>query len=126
MSPENNIDCPFGELGLVDVLNKSKKTYKKRIPAAASIDPWVALAVVMENADNRQEIPLNELLTAPGNIGKVFNLDSITMLDILYHIERLGELKINRTAGLDVVLLKNEFSFIECVEKYYSSINERD
>lgn len=126
VSPENNIDCPFGELGLVDVLNKSKKTYKKRIPAAASIDPWVALAVVMENADNRQEIPLNELLTAPGNIGKVFNLDSITMLDILYHIERLGELKINRTAGLDVVLLKNEFSFIECVEKYYSSINERD
>lgn len=126
VSPENNIDCPFGELGLVDVLNKSKKTYKKSIPAAASIDPWVALAVVMENADNRQEIPLNELLTAPGNIGKVFNLDSITMLDILYHIERLGELKINRTAGLDVVLLKNEFSFIECVEKYYSSINERD
>ena len=27
VSPENNIDCPFGELGLIDVLNKRKETY---------------------------------------------------------------------------------------------------
>lgn len=126
VSAENNIDCPFGELGFIDVLNKSKKTYKKATPAASSINPWVALAVVAANAGGRQEIPLNELFTAPGNIGKVFNLDSITMLDVLYRIERLGELKINRTAGLDVILLKNQYSFIECVERYYRSINERD
>lgn len=126
VSAENNIDCPFGELGFIDVLNKSKKTYKKATPAASSINPWVALAVVAANAGGRQEIHLNELLTAPGNIGKVFNLDSITMLDVLYRIERLGELKINRTAGLDVILLKNQYSFIECVERYYRSINERD
>ena len=29
VSPENNIDCPFGELGLVDIANKKQKTYKK-------------------------------------------------------------------------------------------------
>lgn len=126
VSAENNIDCPFGELGFIDVLNKSKKTYKKSIPAASSINPWVALAVIAENAGNRQEIPLNELLIASGNIGKVFNLDSITMLDVLYRVERLGKLKINRTAGLDVILLKNKYSFIECVERYYRSINEQD
>lgn len=126
VSAENNIDCPFGELGFIDVLDKRKKIYKKATPAASSINPWVALAVVAANADDRQEIPLNELLTEPGNIGKVFNLDSITMLDVLYRIERLGELKINRTAGLDVILLKNQYSFIECVERYYRSINERD
>lgn len=126
VSAENNIDCPFGELGLVDILNKAKKTYKKSAPVADSISPWVALAVISDNADGRQEIPLNELLTAPCNIGRVFNLDSISMLDVLYRIERLGELKINRTAGLDVVLLKNQHTFIECVEEYYRSINERD
>ena len=34
-SPENNIDCPFGELGLVDVLSKNGAniTYKKSIPS---------------------------------------------------------------------------------------------
>ncbi len=125
VSPENNIDCPFGELGLVDVLNKRKKTYKKSIPSSGTINPYVALAVIVDNAGTRKEISLNELLTAPCNIGKVFNLDSITMLDVLYRIEKLGLIKINRTAGLDVIMIQEELSFFDCVGRFYSSIDEQ-
>lgn len=125
VSPENNIDCPFGELGLVDTLNKRKKTYKKSIPASNTLNPYVILAVIADNAKGRREISLNELLTAPYNIGKVFNLDSITMLDVLYKIEKLGQIKINRTAGLDVITLQAEMSFLECVELFYASIDEQ-
>ena len=124
VSAENNIDCPFGELSLIDVLNQRKKTYKKCIPASETLDPWILLAVIVDNAGEKKEIPLNELLTAPCNIGRVFNLDSITMLDGLYRVEKLGLIKINRTAGLDVIVLQSEFSFIECVEKYYAAINK--
>ena len=108
VSAENNIDCPFGELGLIDILNQKKKTYKKCVPASETLDPWILLAVIADNAGMRKEIPLNELLTAPRNIGRVFNLDSITMLDGLYKIEKLGLIKINRTAGLDVIVLQGE------------------
>lgn len=125
ISPENNIDCPFGELGLVDVLNKRKKTYKKSIPASNTLDPYIILAVIVDNANGRKEIGLNELLTAPCNIGKVFNLDSITMLDVLYRIERLGLIKINRTAGLDVIIIQGELSFLDCVERFYASFDVR-
>ena len=125
ISPENNIDCPFGELGLIDILNKRKKTYKKSIPASDTLNPYVVLAVIMDNAKGRTEINLNELLTAPCNIGKVFNLDSITMLDVLYRIEGLGLIKINRTAGLDVITPQTQMSFLECVEQFYASIDEQ-
>lgn len=123
VSPENNIDCPFGELGLVDILNKQKKTYKKSIPSRDILDPYVILAVIMANANGRKEINLNELLMAPENIGRVFNLDSITMLDVLYKIEKLGFIKINRTAGLDVITILEDLGFMDCVELYYNSIN---
>lgn len=123
VSPENNIDCPLGELGLIDILNKRKKTYKKSIPSSDTINPYVALAVIVENANDRKEIGLNELLTAPTNIGKVFNLDSITMLDLLYRIERMGIIKINRTAGLDVITILECLDFYECVKRFYSSID---
>lgn len=123
VSPENNIDCPFGELGLVDILNKRKKTYKKSIPASDTLNPWVALAVIVDNADGRTEISLNELLNAPCNIGRVFNLDSVTMLDVLYRIEKLGLIKINRTAGLDVINLLEDLSFLDCVQNFYDSID---
>lgn len=124
VTPENNIDCPFGELGLVDIANKRQKTYKKSIPAARSFNPWVVLAVIMDQADGREEIALNELLTKPCNIGRVFNLDAITMLDILHSVENIGMLKIIRTAGLDVVHLNTQMSFDECVSRYYETIEE--
>lgn len=125
VAPESNIDCPFGELGLIDILSKEKKTYRKAIPTANSINPWVALAVIVDQANGAKEISLNELLTAPCNIGRVFNLDAITMLDVLYQIERLNKIKINRTAGLDVIRILDDLDFQDCVDAYYNSINNQ-
>lgn len=125
-NPENNIDCPFSDLGLIDILSKVRRTYKKTIPAVSSINPWVVLAVVQDQAKGRVEIGLNELLTAPCNIGKVFNLDAISMLDLLREVERLGKVKIIRTAGLDVIRILTDMDFYSCVEMYYSSLNEQN
>ncbi len=124
VSAENNIDCPLGEMGLVDIIKrgKSNTVYKKAIPAPASFNPWVILAVIYDNAEGRSEIGLNELLTKEKNIGRIFNLDSIAMLDVLHATESTGELKIIRTAGLDVINLKNHLSFEECVQRYYEDI----
>lgn len=125
-SPENNIDCPFGELGLIDILRKSKsdsgKTeiiYRKATPYIEGLDPWVVLAVIIDQAGERNTISLNELLTARCNIGRIFNLNSITMLDILHRIEQTGEIKIIRTAGLDIIRINNKRTFYDCVEIYY-------
>lgn len=122
--PENNIDCPFGDLGLIDILNKDKRgwIYKKAIPPADNFDPWVILAVIYDQAKGREEISLNELLMSPGNIGKVFNFDSISMLEVLRKAESTGKLKIIRTAGLDVIHLLDHLTFQECVDQYYRSI----
>lgn len=122
ISPESNIECPLAELGLIDIFNKRNKTYKKAIPTKESIDPWVVLAVINDRAAGRVEIGLNELLTAPCNIGKTFNLDSITMLEVLRKVEKLGEINIIRTAGLDIVRITNPKTFQECVENYYANL----
>ena len=110
---------------MIDILSKEKKTYRKAIPTANSINPWVALAVIVDQANGAKEISLNELLTAPCNIGRVFNLDAITMLDVLYQIERLNKIKINRTAGLDVIRILDDLDFQDCVDAYYNSINNQ-
>lgn len=123
VSPENNIDCPLGELGLIDVLGRDKKNYKKAIPPAESLCPYALLAIISEQAKGREEISLNELLTAPCGIGRVFNLDAITMLDALYRIEKLGAIRISRTAGLDVIRIIEKRSFLEWVDRYYQEID---
>ena len=123
-SPENNIVCPFSELGLLDVANTQKKIYRKCPPQP--LNPWIILAVIVDNATGREEIPLSELLRSPKNIGRVFNFDSIAMFDALYNLQRLGELKINRTAGLDVISLRKRLTFLDCVRKFYAELEERE
>jgi len=122
VSAENNIDCPLGELGMIDILNKEKKIYKKAIPSTTIFNPWIILAIIVDQAKDRKEINLNELLTAPCNIGRIFNLDAISMLDVLHKVERIDEIKIIRTAGLDIIRINHSRTFQECVDKYYESI----
>jgi hypothetical protein len=124
ISPENNIDCPFGELGLIDVLSKSGNNivYKKSVPSSDAINPWIALAVIYDQAGQKTELGLNNLLSAPNNIGKVFNLDSITMIEVLHQAERTGNLKIVRTAGLDYIKIDEGCDFLYCVQKYYEEV----
>ncbi len=124
VSAENNIDCPLGELGLLDIANKKKKTYRKAIPEETALNPWIMLAIIIDCADGSEEISLNNLLTKENNIGKVFNLDSISILSVLHRIERLGEIKVIRTAGLDVVHINHKRSFLECVQQYYNELQK--
>ena len=84
----------------------------------------VFFAFFFDQAFGRYYISLNELLTKPKNIGKVFNFDAITMLDVLHEVENAGLIKIIRTAGLDVIHLNKQITFDDCVKKYYETIDE--
>lgn len=124
-SPESNLECPLAELGLIDFLKKSARIYKKMALSPRSLHPWIVLAVIVDKSEGRTEIQLNELSHAPCNIGKIFNLDTIALMEVLYQVEGLGQIKIVRTAGLDIIqILPQNLSFWSCVEQYYKAIKE--
>lgn len=122
-NPESNIDCPLGELGLIEIANKKAKLYKKIAPPKDSLHPLIVLAVIIDKSQGTKEIRISSLQNDFGNIGKVFNLDIINLTTLLYKIELLGHIKVVRTAGLDVVQIKTNWDFIRCIEEYYIAIN---
>lgn len=121
--PESNMDCPLSELGLIDFQNKSARIYKKAIPAAHTIDPLIAVAVIVDNAAGKIEIPLSDIQNKAGNLGKVFNLDTITLLTVLNAAERAGYVKVVRTAGLDLLHILTKNDYLECVKQYYAQLS---
>lgn len=124
VNPESNIDCPLGELGLVDIADRRKKHYKKSTPGRDSIPPLILLAVLIDKANGAKEIRIPSIQNEPCQAGKVFNLDVIALTALLYKIEHLKHIKVVRTAGLDVVQFKSHMTFVECIEAYYRSISE--
>ncbi len=124
VQPESNIDCPFGELGLIDIANKKDKLYKKTTPKKDLIHPLVVLAVILDQANGKNEIKISAIQNDPCNVGKIFNLDIITLTALLYKIELMGYIKVVRTAGLDIIRIIKNTSFIECIKDYYQAINK--
>lgn len=123
ITAENNIDCPFGELGLIDIVQKGKNPrYRKSSIHPELVDPWIALSIIVDQAGENRSIHLNDLLASPSNIGKVLNLDAITLLEVLHNIEKNEQIKIIRTAGLDIIKILDSLDFFQCVDKYYESI----
>ena len=130
ISPESVIDCPLGELGLLDVDDSSRKTYRKK-PANPSTLPALFLLYAICPTSNQmangfeaaREIRLDTLLDGPCMPGRVFNLDSVALLNKLYELESDGLVRINRTAGLDVVrLVDPKLTKEECLTNYYRMI----
>lgn len=120
--PESNIDCPLGELGLIDVIDKRRGLYKKASPKADMIPSLILLAVIIKNAETR-EIRITSLQKDKCQVGKVFNLDSITLINALYKLDTLGYVSVIRTAGLDIIRINTDMSFEECVQRYYEELN---
>ena len=64
--PENNIDCPLGELNLIDIVDKKKKLYRKVTPKKGTLNPIIVLAVIVDQANKKEsgtEIKINSILT---------------------------------------------------------------
>jgi hypothetical protein len=121
--PESNIDCPLGELSLVDIANKKTKTYKKSVPKLDSIHPLVVLAVIVDQAKGEDQVKISSIQNDKCNAGKVFNLDIITLTSLLNKLELMGYIKVVRTAGLDYIDIERKFDFLGCVREYYDAIN---
>jgi hypothetical protein len=121
--PESNIDCPLGELSLVDIVNKKAKTYKKSVPKIDSIHPLVILAVIADQANGEKQITISSIQNDKCNAGKVFNLDVITLTSLLNKLEIMRYIKVVRTAGLDYIDIERGIDFLGCVREYYCAIN---
>ncbi|MBF7081861.1 DUF4007 family protein [Desulfallas sp. Bu1-1] len=124
VQPESNIDCPLGELGLIDIVNKKQRIYKKCTPKRNSIHPLILLAVILDQSGGKKEIRISALQNELCNVGKVFNLNIISLTHLLTRIEHMGLIKVIRTAGLDVIRIETDMEFLDCVDAYYASINQ--
>ena len=127
VSPENNIDCPLGELEVVSIDCRASKTYRKRQASPSTLHPMIVLSAVVAFAEDGGiaaggEVSLDRMLTAPLSPGRLFNLDSVCLLNALYALSNSGYLKVVRTAGLDVVRIQTEMAPLDCLEEYYRQI----
>lgn len=125
IDPENNIECPLTELGLISYVatTQGNRIYRKCTPKNENIPDLIALYAILKQIGEQKEVKISLLQNSTNSVGKIFLLDTLSLLHILYHLEHAGYIKVVRTAGLDVIRISTELTPEECVKQYYRELN---
>lgn len=125
IDPENNIECPLTELGLISYVatTQGNRIYRKCTPKNENIPDLIALYAILKQIGEQKEVKISLLQNSANSIGKIFLLDTLSLLHILYQLESAGYIKVVRTAGLDVIRISTDLTPEECVKQYYSELN---
>lgn len=125
IDPENNIECPLTELGLISYVTTTQgnRIYRKCTPKNENIPDLIALYAILKQIGEQKEVKISVLQNSTNSIGKIFLLDTLSLLHTLYQLEGAGYIKVVRTAGLDVIRILTDLTPEECVKQYYSELN---
>lgn len=118
--PEDNMECPFSELELIQPLDK--KIYKKITPKRDLIPLKILLAMIIEQHKDETEIRVSDILKEKNNVGKLFNIDNITLSNYFNEMQKEGLIQFVRTAGLDVIKVNEKKNWLDYVIDYYEGI----
>lgn len=118
-TPEDNIESPFAELGLITFVNNrnGKSIYTKTHKNSLNI--YLAYYLLVNLSNGKTNIEIKQIVESPRSIGRIFNLDDYEVLDLMDSLQNEGLIKIVRTGGLDYITLLNTNEPINILERIY-------
>lgn len=106
IDPEDNLCCPFVELGLLRKELYSKNTSELIIKTTASkrkLDKLIIFFVILDRLGENKSITIDQLENQECNIGKVFNLNRNDINEYMDKLRDENLINITRTAGLNEI-----------------------
>lgn len=116
--PEEKNVSPLSGLGL---LIQSKGRYTKKQPDLSKLSEWVILYELADAFEKAQSnsVSIDVLYNGRDGIGNIYNLSRVALNDYLDRISNMSYIKVDRTAGLDMVYKGFTESAEEIIVKYY-------
>lgn len=118
VDPEDKSVSPFAQLGLV---NYSYGKYSKSHPDGRIISEWNALYELTFLMADTDSISIDDAVNGEMGLSRIYQITLMTANDLLDKLDALGFIRVNRTAGLDVIYKNNELTPEAIVKAYYQS-----
>ena len=118
--PEDKIISPFSTLGII---KKEDETYYKIQPDLRRIANELVLYEISSLLDHNKSISIETIASGERSLGAIYNMTMVTVNKYLDNLEAMGYIRVDRTAGLDMVYPENMKSPIEIIRDYYRKYN---
>lgn len=115
--PEDKNNSPFSVLGLV---KKIDGKYEKVHPDRRIISEWNVLYELANLMKYESSISIEKAISGEMGLEKIYHMSSVLANELLDVLDTMGYIRVDRTAGLDMIYKLKEFDDIEVIREYYA------
>ncbi len=114
--PEDKNISPFATLGLVRNIDGK---YAKVHPDKRIFSEYVVLYELSFLLNGKESISIEDVIFGEKGLYRLYNLSGVMANEILDRLDALGFIRVDRTAGLDMIYPSSNLNPIEIIETYY-------
>ena len=116
VDPEDKSVSPFSQLGLI---KNSGGKYSKLHPKLKSFSEYIVLYEIVSMICEDDSLSIDKLINGDKGLHKIYNLSGVVVNDYLDKLDALGFIKVDRTAGLDMIYLLKKLDEESVLKEYY-------
>lgn len=117
--PEDKSNSPLAQLGLIKNIGGK---YSKNHPNRKDVSELIVLYELAFLLAEKESIAIDDAINGINGLARIYQISTVTANEILDKLDALEYIRVNRTAGLDVIYKMKDFSAISVVEEYYNKI----
>lgn len=114
--PEDKSQSPFANLGLI---KSSENLYSQTSPTRREIDEWVILYELAYMMQGKDEISIEQALNGNCGISRIYQVKSVLANELLDRLDAADYIRVDRTAGLDMIYRMKDFTVESVMADYY-------
>lgn len=115
--PEDKSNSPLAQLGLIKNIGGK---YSKNHPNRKDVSELIILYELAYLLAEKESIAIDDAINGINGLARIYQISTVTANEILDKLDALEYIRVNRTAGLDVIYKMKDFSAISVVEEYYN------
>lgn len=116
--PEDKNISPFSQLFLIK--NTAGK-YSKLHPSMKGFSELIILYEIALKLKDQETLAIDELINGKLGLNKIYNVSGVVVNDYLDKLDAAGYIRVDRTAGLDMIYPIKQLDADKILEKYYES-----
>lgn len=118
VDPEDKSISPFSQL---ELLKKNDGRYIKKHPNKMHFPDEVVLYELAIRMIGKEGISIEDILFKENGLVKVFNMTAVMANDYFDRLDAAGYIRVDRTAGLDMIYPTRDLEPLKVIEDYYKN-----
>lgn len=116
--PEDKSVSPFVKLALI---KKIEGRYVKNHPNKKKFSEMIVLFELAQRMIQQDGISIEDIVSGEKGLTKIYNISSVMANDYFDKLDAAGYIRVNRTAGLDMIYPAKKLNPMKILDEYYNN-----